>query len=1828
MTATRNFEIQEDGHLCWHSQNGDRCQLKFEFEFEGSNETLIARTRRKDADLLLGAVLILKDTDSNRILVCKKAISQGYGSESDVFPGGLVRVSSDATQTTLNSMIVKKSLLGRVEAECGLNVDPTDLESFGQPTIVFDAKGRSVLIVSYIAELSLPDHEQRTKSKDKTIFNVLWLNAQEIRLDHFAPANRLICFEFLKTIVKDISVPTSVREAARACSAAANHFELNSFFSFQRIVPRQSVLEDVWARAIVVQTENHQAAQVGGKKFFAEPFVSKSAKSLSRLEALGLPVEQLQEQCSKTYEAWSSTRLRCILNNIGKQIVDEQKQESKTSQKCKVTFVVFPEFSVLQSQLAIVRDFAQAISARVDPTEHALVIVAGTHTIGTESYGAIESYRDLGFSEKSIEAMRSVNLQTKSAAAVFISDQPSREVRGVLVPKRILSPFELTNTESHVAFESTRQSSIESVCIGDRSLQLNLFICAEALQMRVDIDSAKFDLAIITAYSSPAPFEGILRQLKDNRRLTIFANDGLMGGSGVFIPETRRGDSWWFDKPHNGTLPAGDGVLIAEFSLRNLADVFQVSNPSERCRLKRLSAVVPKNISEPSYLVAEALGALRRAAANNPDKAMRDRVLNDCIECPGITALQHRKLRRLLSLDRISDNVWDFFGNDIVIDLESSGYEFDTRRTRTDETSNVVSFRTNTEDDYKEVTERAAEEAFDDLRENLAVPETPIQQRAPAEMTRISDFMSFVAMEVGLLNSCIETCRSLANSEVRDAMQHEALQLSIAEMKERLRSLKKTSHDRTTNPIIDHYWAFVREVSSSSLRLADQDVNRLTGEIAEAFQASYAFLFILVPTVHLPQNVYKIPVSESQQLINICAHHSTIPRRNSLHGSMAGKCATSLEPQVYPVVRQNPIGADVEDFDNICKETKSAVAVPLFQGSNKESLGLLGVLVLESTEAGKFDCASIGELQGLASELKVPMQYLIRRNKYPLVPIHWYPPLYEGDFRKLLSLLLDSIVGGLAPYAGPGLIAAAIWELDSINSHAYAIAAKGYDSEYMRSKLLRLSNGENPRSFVGNLLCDKTNTFKSDEWRNIGVFRKRKKAERHRLHKVFGKGFDGPSLSHQQLGSGASSLSLKQDSTRNAIVFYTFHNTRERVADVLREGPIKRLTALMETMFQACSESLVEYATQKSYCELTQYCSGPEIGFRLVEKRLMNTLNCDGCTILGLQNDSATAQGSESALYVRSTTGLANFTEEAPRSSPTIYRLDDEGRDSVDVIKKGKGLYPFIRFNVRQDSVRSDNLKVRYEESYVLSENDHRKSLFIGITGSQITSPKLNGHVGVVRLVRNSRSLHFDSLDIFVARTIATMLSNLEPLHFVSTLLRNDESLSHDLERHIGQIRRAFNTMEIEYLSGREDQATKALRRLVFPTVAFSSWSRGRVSEVLRDLFVCCDRKRSTLSMLRIARNSPNALAALDVRFFHSFSDFELSEEAAGEAITESEGGIGWSAVMRSQLLVAEEKKAESYTTMFPQAQQCSSIAMCLPVRMLFGQSLFQTALSCEWANDDHPDKWDLAALILAACKLSWLANGGGHFSPERVQSTADRMSTEVWSFADRRRQFLDQVIVAAERHFLPRSNQGYVLGGTWYDGSSESRIDFSQNSEALVNQLFHWRDTVLQARKEFNVPDLADPLRDLGQFVDRKALDPKLSESTDSPRQFGRIVSDLFRKLESLSNSGGLVDFKRRRLCIPLTYGGIHFGWIGVQGSPDANSKECFLHQCMSFVAEVQNFWFRCVSEAPYRDQTFSVRVIPSEHSSDEGVYCHDVRYCSVKDSDGCLVSIEEVSK
>ena len=77
MTATRNFEIQEDGHLCWHSQNGDRCQLKFEFEFEGSNETLIARTRRKDADLLLGAVLILKDTDSNRILVCKKAISQG-----------------------------------------------------------------------------------------------------------------------------------------------------------------------------------------------------------------------------------------------------------------------------------------------------------------------------------------------------------------------------------------------------------------------------------------------------------------------------------------------------------------------------------------------------------------------------------------------------------------------------------------------------------------------------------------------------------------------------------------------------------------------------------------------------------------------------------------------------------------------------------------------------------------------------------------------------------------------------------------------------------------------------------------------------------------------------------------------------------------------------------------------------------------------------------------------------------------------------------------------------------------------------------------------------------------------------------------------------------------------------------------------------------------------------------------------------------------------------------------------------------------------------------------------------------------------------------------------------------------------------------------------------------------------------------------------------------------------------------------------------------------------------------------------------------------------
>ncbi|MEO1615134.1 MAG: hypothetical protein AAFV88_04745, partial [Planctomycetota bacterium] len=332
-----------------------------------------------------------------------------------------------------------------------------------------------------------------------------------------------------------------------------------------------------------MQTQNHQAAQIGAAKFFAEPFITNSYElPLARLKAVGLPVEQMQKRCEEAYTSWSSRRLRSVLNAIGDQVVaDHQASINEKKDTCDLTLIVFPEYSILQSQLPLVQEFTIRLRQSRFLDDHALVVVAGSHTVKTESSDNLDFYRSLGASKEEIEGVSAVQLQTKSVSVIFSFDENTAtsqsENQGVttkLLTKRVLSPFELTNTQDHVDQKLEDRSSILQVSTHGRDVRLNLLICAEAIQMRVEVDSSQFNIAIVIAYSRKEPFESILTQLKNNRRLTIFVNDGIYGGSGVFIPQGRRGESWWFDSPHEGQLPTGDGVLVAEFSLFNLAEVF------------------------------------------------------------------------------------------------------------------------------------------------------------------------------------------------------------------------------------------------------------------------------------------------------------------------------------------------------------------------------------------------------------------------------------------------------------------------------------------------------------------------------------------------------------------------------------------------------------------------------------------------------------------------------------------------------------------------------------------------------------------------------------------------------------------------------------------------------------------------------------------------------------------------------------------------------------------------------------------------------------------------------------------------------------------------------------------------------------------------------------------------------------------------------------------------------------------------------------------------------------------------------------------------------
>lgn len=464
---------------------------------------------------------------------------------------------------------------------------------------------------------------------------------------------------------------------------------------------------NVPVRVVVAQLNCHQAAVIGGKDYLGEPVIDGEILPLDHLIGSGLShFEHTRNEIRLSYVRWHSQRVKSVLDYAARLdpiSLNRLDDNSSTQQPRPVMVIVFPEYSIPFEVLEVIKswadDFAQ--EANKDHRQPTVVIFAGTHTLPPRTSANDDFYRKMGFGTFRYDPVTGIatlgtdgvsdldyaykaRLPSHAVLPMFYHDHMEGRIRSKLKLKRVLSPFELTNTGQHQLDASLLTHDIDTLavpiqlapgipakagaaCDAMPSLKFLPLVCSEALQSITSAD-VSFDIAVIPSYHKrPDDFHNVIDHVAHLQRLVLYCNDGRYGGSRFSIPEARRGDGWWLSHPNRGRLPPGDAVIVADVAAMDLAERTAINNPSERCQIQRLAAVVPYGVGNDDYIVAWCLEQLKKRESITVDLSLRKTVLTECLECRTPSNLQKLKLMRLLAFADIDDRVWQLHGTDVVV---------------------------------------------------------------------------------------------------------------------------------------------------------------------------------------------------------------------------------------------------------------------------------------------------------------------------------------------------------------------------------------------------------------------------------------------------------------------------------------------------------------------------------------------------------------------------------------------------------------------------------------------------------------------------------------------------------------------------------------------------------------------------------------------------------------------------------------------------------------------------------------------------------------------------------------------------------------------------------------------------------------------------------------------------------------------------------------------------------------------------------------------------------------------------------------------------------
>ena len=486
---------------------------------------------------------------------------------------------------------------------------------------------------------------------------------------------------------------------------------------------------------------------------------------------------------------------------------------------------------------------------------------------------------------------------------------------------------------------------------------------------------------------------------------------------------------------------------------------------------------------------------------------------------------------------------------------------------------------------------------------------------------------------------------------------------------------------------------------------------------------------------------------------------------------MAAWVIKNKKSEIYPRIILKHGQASELHFYAAQPLTQSAVAVPLRRSPGSSEV--FGVFILESPSPFCFSTIDLVELENEVHSIAVYSSFLEHYYARPWAANRFFPRA-DMSLASVRDRLLEKMVEALGENDFQSA-AVTLWEQNRHDGTAIALSSVGYDTEFTRQRTLPIAKvsceTHEPISFVGYLMGSGENSCTHGNWRSLPAFRGHDKAIRSELLNVHGVGFsifgDLASCTMARPCVGCTGIGGNE----NALTFYTFDATPEIVEDFLASDDLSHTaTKVAEFLRTACLQ-MIETVTSELLAKFHERCLAGDTAFSIAQQFFMDSLEIDGFSVFSLDK--------QRTLQLKSTSGLTSFGKPVFQHQEVQYKLTlpvegdhDQGLGgfenlTTEVMYSRRSPSGVKRVNIINASSRSPTSPRRYVESYVLSENEHRKSLILAVRqwSSLDNQPNIDGRVGVIRCVRANSGRHFSESDERIAKALCTVLEPVFGMH-------------------------------------------------------------------------------------------------------------------------------------------------------------------------------------------------------------------------------------------------------------------------------------------------------------------------------------------------------------------------------------------------------------------------------------------------------------------------------